>query len=97
MHNTYDLTGHVIQHLAMPAQGGRYLLASAGFNAAGQKLWSAEEDGKKATYDYNINGQLSDIYKSNGHHITLSYNNIGLVIADSLDGKVFLQVSYDHH
>ena len=96
IHNTYDLTGHVIQRLAMPAQGGRYLLESAGFNAAGQKLWSAEEDGKKATYDYDINGQLSDIYKSNGHHITLSYNNIGMVIADSLDGKVFLQVSYDH-
>ncbi|MCY4330885.1 MAG: hypothetical protein OXC48_12545, partial [Endozoicomonadaceae bacterium] len=82
IHNTYDLTGHVIQRLAMPAQGGRYLLESAGFNAAGQKLWSAEEDGKKATYDYDINGQLSDIYKSNGHHITLSYNNIVLVIAD---------------
>ncbi len=95
-HNVYDLTGHVIQHWVMPAQGGQYLLASAGFNAAGQKLWSAGEDGKKNFYHYNINGQLYCIDKSNGHHIVLSYNNIGLAVADSLDGKVFLQISYDH-
>ncbi|MCY4176973.1 MAG: hypothetical protein OXD32_00550, partial [Endozoicomonadaceae bacterium] len=96
IHNVYDLTGHVIQHLVMPVQGGQYLLESAGFNAAGQKLWFAKEDGKKTTYHYNINGQLSGIDKSNGHHITLSYNNIGLAVADSLDGKTFLQISYDH-
>ena len=96
IHNVYDLTGHVIQRLFIPVQGGQYLLASAGFNAAGQKLWSAGEDGKKNIYHYNINGQMSYIYKANGHHITLSYNNIGLPVADSLDGKVFLQVSYDH-
>ncbi len=96
IHNIYDLTGHVIQHWVMPAQGGQYLLASAGFNAAGQKLWSAREDGKKTTYHYNINGQLSGIDKSNGHHITLSYNNIGLALKYSMDGKVLLQISYDH-
>ena len=54
------------------------------------------EDGKKNFYHYNINGQLYGIDKSNGHHIILSYNNIGLAVADSLDGKVFLQISYDH-
>ncbi len=97
IHNIYDLTGHVIQHLVMPIQGGQYLLASAGFNAAGQKLWSAREDGKKTTYHYNVNGQLSAIDKSNGHHIILSYNNIGKPVTDSLDGKIFLRVSYDHH
>ncbi|MCY4330543.1 MAG: hypothetical protein OXC48_10775, partial [Endozoicomonadaceae bacterium] len=97
IHNVYDLTGHVIQHLVMPIQGGQYLLASAGFNAAGQKLWSAREDGKKTTYHYNVNGQLSAIDKSNGHHIILSYNNIGKPVTDSLDGKIFLRVSYDHH
>ncbi len=95
-HNVYDLTGHIIQHWVMPAKGGQYLLVSAGFNAAGQKLWSAGEDGKKNFYHYNINGQLYGIDKSNGHHIILSYNNIGLAVADSLDGKVFLQISYDH-
>ncbi len=96
IHNIYDLTGHVIQHWVMPAQGGQYLLASAGFNAAGQKIWSAREDGKKTNYHYNINGQLSVIDKSNGHHITLSYNHIGQAVKDSMDGKVLLQVSYDH-
>ncbi len=96
IHNVCDLTGHVIQHWVMPAQGGQYLLASAGFNAAGQKLWSAREDGKKTTYHYNINGQLYSINKFNGHHITLSYNNIGLAVKDSMDGKVLLQISYDH-
>ena len=95
-HNIYDLTGNIIQHLVIPVTGGQYLLASASFNAAGQKLWSAGEDGKKTTYYYNINGQLSSIKKSNGHDITLSYNNIELPVADSLDGKVFLQISYDH-
>ncbi len=95
LHDVYDLTGHVIQHWVMPVQGGQYLLASAGFNAAGQKLWSAGEDGKKTIYHYNINGQLSAIDKANGHHITLSYNNIGQAITDSLNGKVFLQISYD--
>ena len=95
-HNVYDLTGHVIQHWVIPAQGGQYLLASAGFNAAGQKLWAAGEDGKRTTYYYNINGQLTTVNKSNGHTIALSYNSIGLPVADSLDGKVFLQVSYDH-
>ncbi len=97
MHNVYDLTGHVIKHLIMPLQGGQYLLASAGFNAAGQKLWSAREDGKRTTYYYNVNGQLSGIDKSNGHHIALSYNTIGKAVTDSLDGKVFLRVSFDHH
>ncbi len=96
IHNVYDLTGHVIQHWVMPVQGGQYLLTSAGFNAAGQKLWSAGEDGKKTIYHYNINGQLSTIDKDNGHHIALSYNNIGQAVTDSLDGKVFLQISYDH-
>ena len=48
-HNVYDLTGHVIQHWVIPAQGGQYLLASAGFNAAGQKLWAAGEDGKRTS------------------------------------------------
>ena len=96
LHNIYDLTGHVIQHWVMPVQGGQYLLASAGFNAAGQKLWSAGEDGKKTIYHYNINGQLLSIDKANGHHITLSYNNIGQAVTDRLDGKVFLQITYDH-
>ncbi len=96
IHNVYDLTGHVIQHWVMPAQGGQYLLASAGFNAADQKLWLAREDGKKTTYHYNINGQLYGIDKSNGHHITLFYNNIGLAVKDSMDGRVLLQISYDH-
>ncbi|MCY4329960.1 MAG: hypothetical protein OXC48_07790, partial [Endozoicomonadaceae bacterium] len=34
LHNVYDLTGHIIQHEMIPAKGGDYLLASAGFNAA---------------------------------------------------------------
>ncbi len=96
LHDVYDLTGHVIQHLVMPAKGGQYLLASAAFNAAGQKLWSAGEDGQKTIWHYNINGEVSDVYKPNGHHITMDYNIIGLPIKDSLDGKPFLQVNYDH-
>ncbi len=96
LHNVYDLTGHVIQHLVMPKQGGQYLLASASFNAAGQKLWSSGEDSKKNIYHYNINGQLYYIYKPNGHHVTLFYNSVGLTVANSLDGKIFSQISYDH-
>ncbi len=96
LHDTYDLTGHVIHHWVMPVKGGQYLLASAGFNAAGQKLWSAGEDGKKTTYHYNINGLLSESYKPNGHHITLDYNIIGLPVKESLDGKPFLNMNYDH-
>ncbi len=96
LHDTYDLTGHVIHHWVMPVKGGQYLLGSAGFNAAGQKLWSDGEDGKKTTYHYNINGLLSESYKPNGHHITLDYNIIGLPVKESLDGKPFLKMNYDH-
>ncbi len=96
LHDVYGLTGHVIQHIAMPTKGGQYQLASASFNAAGQKLWSAGEDGSKTTYRYNINGQLSDTYKPNRHHIHLNYNITGLPVTDSLDDHVLLQVSYDH-
>ncbi len=96
LHDTYDLTGHVIHHWAMPVKGGQYLLASAGFNTAGQRLSLAGEDGKKTTYCYNINGLLSDSYKPNRHRINLDYNITGLSVKESLDSKPFLNMNYDH-
>ena len=96
VHDTYDLTGHVIRHEVIPVKGGHYLLATAGFNAAGQKLFSAGEDGVKTTYQYDINGQIADIYKSDRHHIALYYNVLNLPVKESLDDHPLLQVSYDH-
>ncbi len=95
VHNVYDLSGHIIQHWVQPASGGNYLLASAEYNAAGELLWRAGEDGLHTKFTYTKDGQLTTTTTPGGHVTALQYNKIGLPISKTLDGKIQLQISYD--
>ncbi|MCY4178585.1 MAG: hypothetical protein OXD32_08870, partial [Endozoicomonadaceae bacterium] len=95
VHNVYDLAGNIIQHWAQPVYGGAYLLTSAEYNAAGELLWRAGEDGLHTTFTYTEDGKLSATTTPHGHKISLQYNNHGLPVAQLLDGKIQLQVNYD--
>ena len=95
MHRVYDLTGHVIQSWALPASGGHYLLASAQYNAAGDCLWSAGEDGRRTFFTYTKNGRLSSTITPSGHTFTLHYNDAGLPVKKWVDGKLILHIYYD--
>ena len=95
LHNVYDLSGHRIQSWAYPVSGGHYLLSSAEYNNAGELLWSAGEDKRRSTFTYNKSGQLLKIINPAGHTISLQYNVLGLPVAQSLDGKLQLQLDYD--
>ena len=61
MHQVYNLTGQVIKKEFFPVTGGHYLLASAGYNYAGQQVWQAGEDGQRTLYTYTVNGQTDTI------------------------------------
>ncbi len=95
IHNVYDLSGHVIQHWVQPASGGNYLLASAEYNAAGELLWRAGEDGLPTKFTYTKEGRLATTTTPDGHITVLQYNAIGLPVSKMLDGKIQLQMSYD--
>ncbi len=95
-HKVYNLTNQVIQTLVLPAAGGQYLLSSAAYNSVGEMLWKAGEDGKKTTYKYTVNGQISTRTTPAGHVITWKYNAIGLPILKMLDGQPVLAIDYNH-
>ena len=95
LHNIYDLSGHHIQSWAYPVSGGHYLLSSAEYNNAGELIWNAGEDSHRSIFAYNENGQLLSVTNPAGHTISLQYNVLGLPVAQSLDGKLQLQLNYD--
>ncbi len=95
IHYVYDLTGHVIQSWARPVSGGSYLLSSSEYNAAGELLWQAGEDGKRTTFTYTEDGKLLSSTNSSGHTTTVKYDKSGRPVANLLDGKPQLQISYD--
>ena len=84
IHYVYDLTGHVIQSWARPVSGGNYLLSSAEYNAAGELLWKAREDGKRTTFTYTEDGKLLSSTSPAGHTTTVKYNKSGRPVANFL-------------
>ncbi len=93
--SVYDLAGHVIQSWAFPASGGHYLLSCAQYNAAGEKLWSAGEDGKRTFFTYTDAGRLSSTTTPSGHIFSIQYNDAGLPVEKRTDGKLTLHIRYD--
>ncbi len=95
IHYVYDLSGHTIQNWAQPVTGGSYLLSSAQYNAAGELLWQAGEDGLHTVFNYREDGKPISSVSSAGHTMTTKYNNLGLPVATFLDGKLQSQFTYD--
>ncbi len=95
IHNVYDLSGHVIQHWEQPVSGGNYLLSSAEYNAAGELLWSAGEDGLPTRFTYTKEGKLATTTTPDGHVITSKYNQLWLPVSEQLDGKTQKEINYD--
>ncbi|MCY4329252.1 MAG: hypothetical protein OXC48_04105, partial [Endozoicomonadaceae bacterium] len=95
VHYIYDLTGHIVQSWARPVSGGNYLLSSAEYNAAGELLWQAGEDGKRTTFTYTEDGKPLSSTTPAGHTTSVKYDKSGRPIANLLDGKFQLQISYD--
>ena len=95
MHRIYDLGGHVIQSWAQPVSGGKYLLASAQYNSAGELLWNAGEDGHRTIFTYTDDGKPASATDPAGHTFTLQYNEIGLPVSKWLDGRLQLRLQYD--
>ncbi len=95
IHYVYDLTGHTIQRWSQPVSGGNYLLSSAEYNAAGDLLWSAGEDGRRTVFTYSEDGKPISSTSPAGHTHTTEYNNLGLPITTLLDGKIQSKISYD--
>ncbi len=95
IHYVYDLTGHIVQSWARPVSGGNYLLSSAEYNAAGELLWQAGEDGKRTIFTYTEDGKPLSSTTPAGHTTSVKYDKFGRPIANLLDGKFQLQISYD--
>ncbi|MCY4330561.1 MAG: hypothetical protein OXC48_10880, partial [Endozoicomonadaceae bacterium] len=94
-HNVYDLSGHVVQRYVQPVSGGNYLLSSAEYNAAGELLWNAGEDGLPTKFTYTKEGKLVTTTTPDSHVITLKYNQLWLPVSEQLDGKIQKEISYD--
>ncbi len=100
IHNVYNLVSQVVQKWIIPVnksgqQTKQYLLASAQYNAAGELLWKAGEDGKKTWYTYTPDGQTATKTTPAGHVISWQYNQIGLVMSEAVDGKQLSHLDYD--
>ncbi len=95
IHQVYNLTGQVIKQEIFPVTGGHYLLASAGYNNAGQQLWQAGEDGQHTLYTYTVNGEPDTVVTPAGHHFLWQYNVLGLPINKFTDGKLQWHDDYD--
>ena len=94
-HNVYDLAGHVIQSWALPVSGDHYLLSSARYNAAGERLWNAGEEGQHTVFTYTDTGRLNSVTTPAGHTFSLQYNDAGLPVKKWVDGKLILHIRYD--
>ncbi|MCY4178621.1 MAG: hypothetical protein OXD32_09050, partial [Endozoicomonadaceae bacterium] len=95
VHLLYNLTGQVTEKQVFPATGGKYVLSSSAYNAGGQQLWSAGEDGKRTTYTYRQDGKISSVLLPSGHKLVWKYNILGLPTVKILDGKVIVKTDYD--
>ena len=95
IHYVYNLTGQIIQTWVLPVSGGRYLLSSAQYSAAGQLLWKAGEDGKHITYTYFSDGKPQSVIMPNKHIITWKYNSIDIPVTTYIDGHSQLHTDYD--
>ncbi|MCY4178543.1 MAG: RHS repeat protein, partial [Endozoicomonadaceae bacterium] len=57
IYNTYNLTGKIIKKWIEPVKDNhQYLLFSAQYNAAGEPIWQAGEDGKRTLFTYTSDG-----------------------------------------
>ncbi|MCY4330581.1 MAG: hypothetical protein OXC48_10980, partial [Endozoicomonadaceae bacterium] len=87
VHKVYNLTGQVIQSWIYPVSGGYYLLSSAGYNRAGQLMWSAGEDGKHTSYTYTMDGQIATVTTPSGHVFSWQYNGLNLPVSELTDNQ----------
>ncbi len=87
IHRVYNLIGQVIQSWIYPVSGGYYLLSSAGYNRAGQLIWSAGEDGKHTVYTYTTDGQIATVTTPSGHIILLQYNILNFPVSKLIDNQ----------
>ncbi len=95
-HNVYNFIGKVVEKWLEPAKNyHRYLMFSAQYNAAGELLWQAGEDGKHTTYTYTSDGKPDTITMPAGHIITYKYNLLRLPVSKWLNGKLLLQIHYN--
>ncbi len=95
VHYVYDLTGHIVQTWIRPVSGSNYLLSSAEYNAAGELLWQAGEDGKRTTFTYTEDGKPRSTTTPARHTTIVKYDKSGRPVANLLDGKLQLQINYD--
>ncbi|MCY4330021.1 MAG: hypothetical protein OXC48_08095, partial [Endozoicomonadaceae bacterium] len=95
VHRVYNLSGKVVQLWLFPVTGGHYLLSSSGYNADGQLLFKAAEDGKKTVFTYTKNGLPATIKKPSGHIFSWQYNIIDLPVTSYVDDKILIQSNYD--
>ena len=95
IHQHYDLLGKVIARWALPATGKEYLLYTARYNAAGQLLWQAGEDGGKTWFTYTPAGKIATVTTSVKHKISIQYNLLGLPVAKYLNGHLLQKITYD--
>ena len=92
----YNLLGQVIQKWIQPDNDyHQYLLFSARYNAAGELIWEAGEDGKRMLYTYTADGKQATLTTPTGYIISWQYNNLGLPVNKLLNGKVILHTTYD--
>ena len=94
-HKVYNLNNQVIQIWFFPVTGGKWLLSSVHYNAAGQRLWSAGEDGKRTFFTYTLNGQLKSLTTPINHNISWQYNAVGLPVNEAVDNKQQWNADYD--
>ncbi|MCY4330303.1 MAG: RHS repeat-associated core domain-containing protein, partial [Endozoicomonadaceae bacterium] len=95
-HYVYNLIGKVIATWLLPAKSNqRYLMFSAQYNAAGEPVWKAGENGKRIFYTYTSTGKISTIITPHHDIIAWKYNSVNLPVSEFVNGKEISQVQYD--
>ncbi|MCY4330625.1 MAG: hypothetical protein OXC48_11215, partial [Endozoicomonadaceae bacterium] len=95
VHRIYNLSGQVVQLWLFPVTGGHYLLSSSGYNADGQMLFKATEDGKRKTFTYTKNGLPATVKTPSGHTFSWKYNTVDLPVTSYIDDKILMKSDYD--
>ena len=96
INNIYNLAGQIIQKWISPINSHkRYLLSSAQYNAAGELLWKAGEDGRKTLYTYTSDGNIKTVTTPLAHIISWKYNAVGLPVSKMIDGREVSHLEYN--
>ncbi|MCY4330331.1 MAG: hypothetical protein OXC48_09690 [Endozoicomonadaceae bacterium] len=96
IHNVYNFIGNIVEKWAEPVKDHHhYVLFSAQYNATGEPLWQAGEDGKRTVYTYTTDGKRNTITTPAGNIIAYKYNVLGLPVSKWLNGKLLVQMHYN--